>query len=391
MLHKSRTTAHDDLRRYTSSSMRRSMRRTIRSPMLAACASLAIAATACGDDSITDPTPAPGFLGGVAGNREIGVVVNSIGKSITMFQLGAPTATVSIPLGTSSTITPTGLSLRGRRAAVPLGNAASVAIVNLETATVQKFFIFASGNTTGSAWINDTTVFAANAATNKVGRFYTTQTATEITALADVALAPTAIEYVGGKVFVVSGNFTDFPPTAQGVVTVINPATMAVIGSIQTGGPNSSDAAVGPDGLLYVLNTGDYSAQGSIAIINPATLAVEVIQSTGVGQGSISIDANGLAYLSSFSGATTVWNTRTRTFVRGASNPLCAKLASTGACRGAPYAAASPQSGKVYQTFFGSAAQGLAPYVFVYSPSTFALTDSIAVGSSPISIAIRTF
>lgn len=358
---------------------------------LLACGVIAMAAVAaCGDDGVVEPAPAPGFLGGVAGNREIGVVVNSGGKSITLFQLGLPTTTQTIALGSSATITPTGLSLRGRKAAVPLGNAASVAIVNLETSTVQKFFTFANGNATGSAWANDTTVFVANTNTNKVGRFYTTQTATDITAQADVALAPTAVEFAGGKVFVVSGNFTTFPPTASGIVTVINPTTMAVLGTINTGGPNSSDAAVGPDGLLYVLNTGDYTAQGSIAIINPATLAVEVVPNTGVGQGSISIDANGLAYLSSFSGATTVWNTKTKTFVRGASDPLCAKRASTGLCRGASDAVPTA-TGKIYQTFFGSTSQGLSPYVFVYNPTTFALSDSIAVGPGPISIAVRTF
>ncbi|MEO7361301.1 MAG: hypothetical protein ABI120_13295, partial [Gemmatimonadaceae bacterium] len=108
------------------------------------------ALAACGNDSVIAPTPAPGFLGGVAGNREIGVVVNSGGKSITMFQLGSPTTTQTIALGSSATITPTGLSLFARKAAVPLGNAASVAIVNLETSVVQQFFTFASGNATGS-------------------------------------------------------------------------------------------------------------------------------------------------------------------------------------------------------------------------------------------------
>lgn len=349
---------------------------------------LAAAAAGCGDDSVSEPTPAPGFLGGVTGNREIGVVVNSDGKSVTMFQLGSPTTTRVIALGASATITPTGLSIRARKAAVPLGNAASVAVLNLETVAVEKFFTFASGNATGSAWSNDTTVFVANTDLHKVGRFYTTQAATQITTQVDVALQPTAIEYTGGKIFVVSGNFTSFPPTGSGIVTVINPATMAVLGTIQTGGSNSSDAAVGPDGLLYVLNTGDYTGQGSIAIINPSTLTVETVPNTGIGQGSISIDANGLAYLSSFSGATTVWSTKTRTFVRGAADPLCAKRA--GQCRGASDAEPSA-SGKIYQTFFGGAAQGLAPYVFVYNPNTFALSDSIAVGSTPISISIRTF
>lgn len=343
----------------------------------------------CGDDGLSEPTPAPGFLGGISGNREIGVVVNSTGRAVTMFQLGKPSTTVSIPLGSSSAITPVGLSLRGRKAAVPLGNAASVALVNLETATVQRFFIFPSGNATGSAWANDTTVFVANSDTDKIGRFYLNQTNAEITTIATVAPTPTAVAVTGGRVLVVSGNLANFAPIGPGVVTAINPSTMAVLGTVQSGGLNPTDAAVGPDGLLYVLNTGDYVGQSSVGIVNPATMTlVTTIPNVGVGAGAISIDEDGLAYISGFFSATVVWNSKTRTFVRAADNPVCAKA--SGACRGA-FSASSSATGKLFQVFFGSPQAGLAPYVFVYNPTTFALTDSIAVGTGPSSIAIRTF
>lgn len=347
-----------------------------------------LSATAC-DDSVSEPAPAPGFLGGVSGNREIGVVVNSTGRAITMFQLGKPSTTVSIPLGTSSAITPVALSLRGRKAAVPLGNAASVALVNLETAVVQRFFTFPTGNATGSAWANDTTVFVANTDTDKIGRFYLNQANAEITTTATVAPSPTAVSYIDGRVLVVSGNLANFVPIGPGVVTAINPQTMAVLGTVQTGGLNPTDAALGPDGLLYVLNTGDYVGQGSIGIINPATMTlVTTIPNMGVGPGAISIDANGMAYISGFFSATIVWNSRTRTFVRGTDNPVCARA--NGACRGA-FAASTAGNGKLYQVFFGSPQAGLSPYVFVYNATTFALSDSIAVGTGPSSIAIRTF
>lgn len=347
---------------------------------------------ACGDDdTITEPQPAPGFLGGVSGNREIGVVVNSGEKAITMFQLGAPSTLVKIPLGTSSTVTPVGLSLRGRKAAVPLGNAASVALVNLETQSITRFFTFPSGNTTGSVWANDTTFFAANTNTNKIGRVYINQTSTEITSTVDVGPAPTAMVAAKGRVFAIVGNLVSFVPIGPGIVTAINPTTNTVIGSVQTGGTNPTTAVVGPDSLIYVLNTGDYVAQGSLTIIDPATLSVvTTVPNMGVGPGAINIDAAGLAYISSFGGATIVWNTKTRAFVRASDNPVCAKLA-TGVCRGAADATSSPASGKLYQAFFGSTSQGRAPFIFVYSPSTFALSDSISVGAGPIQLQIRTF
>jgi hypothetical protein len=344
---------------------------------------------ACGEDGVSEPQPAPGFLGGVAGNREIGVVVNSTGRAVTMFQLGNPSATVSIPLGSSSAITPVALSVRGRKAAVPLGNAASVALVNLESATVQRYFTFPGGNATGSVWANDTTVFVTNPETDKVGRFYLNQTSSEITATASVAPAPTAVAVTGGRVLVVSGNLANFVPVGPGVVSAIDVASMAVTGTVQTGGLNPTDAAVGPDGLLYVLNTGDYVGQSSVGIVDPASMTlVATVPNFGVGAGAISIDANGLAYISGFFSATVVWNTRTRTFVRNANNPVCAMA--RGSCRGA-FAATSDATGKLFQVFFGSPQSGLPPYVFVYNATTFALSDSIAVGTGPSSIAIRTF
>lgn len=347
------------------------------------------ALAACSDDGVS-PTPIAGFLAGTSGNREIGIVVNTTTRAITMFQLGAPTTTVQIPLGASSTITPVGLAVRGVKAAVPLGNAASVALVNLDTRTIERFFTFPTGNTTGSVWTNDTTFFVANTMTDKVGRVYTGQASTDIASTVNVGPSPTALAYVGGRVLVVSGNLANFSPAGPGIVTALNPATLAVIGTVQTGGTNPTAAALGPDSLLYVLNTGDYVADASLTIINPATMTVTAtVPGMGAGSGAISIDNAGIAYISSFSGATIAWNTKTRTFVRGTNNPICAKRGATGACRGAADAAPSA-TGKLYQAFFGSSSESLPPYLFVYNAS-FALVDSVAVGAGPISVSIRTF
>src|SRR5262249_32957646 len=276
----------------------------------------------CGSDS-TEPPVAPGFLGGTSSNHQIGVVVRSTGKAITMFQLGSPVTQQQIALGTSSTVTPTGLSVRGRRAAAPLGDAASVAFVNLETGQVARFFTFAKGNATGSAFVDDTTVVAANLLQNQVGKFTANQAASAITSLANVAPQPTAITVANGRALVVSSNLdSNFVPIGPGIVSAIDPKTMQVVGTANMGGTNSTDAAVGPDGLLYVVNTGDFVGQGSMTIVNPATMAVvTTIPDMGVGPGAIYIDAAGLAYISSFFGGTTVWNTATRSFVRGNGNP----------------------------------------------------------------------
>jgi len=352
---------------------------------------LALAAAACGGGDSTGPSSAPGFLAGTSDNHEIGIVVNSTGKALTLFQLGSPTTQRQVALGASSTITPTGTSVRGRRAAVPLGNAASVAVVDLENASIQRIFTFASGNATGSAFADDTTIVAANTALGIVGKFTVGQTADAITTTAPVAPQPTSVSVSAGRVLVVSSNLdSNFMPIGNGVVTILDAKTLQPISSVTTGGTNATDGAVGPDGLFYVLNTGDYTSPGSMTIVDPsAAKVVTTIADVGVGPGAISINANGLAYISGFSFGTLVWDTKTRTFQRGPANPVCAKLAG-GGCRGA-FAAARSAGGDLYQLFFGSASQNLAPYAFVYKGSAYTLSDSVSVGSGPAAIAIRTF
>ncbi len=354
---------------------------------LALAASTALLA-ACNGDSTEAETP---FILGPDGDGQIGLVVNSTGKSLTLFHTDDPSQTRQIPFGASSAVTPTGLSVGGRYAAVPLGNAASVALVDLEELRIARFFVFPKGNATGSAFADDTTLIAANSQDAYVGRATVNQASDAFVQTAKVAPAPARIVMAAGRVAVISGNLDEnFQPIGNGVVTFLDPRTLQLQGTVQTGGTNSMDASVGPDGLLYVVNTGDYVADGSVTVIDPQTMrAVSTARGFGAGPGSIHVDGAGLAYVSGFFTGTVVWNTRTGAFLRGPDNPVCARLAN-GGCRGA-FAATTDVQGNVYQAFFGSAPQGLAPYIFVYRPGTFTLADSIGGVNGPSAIEVRSF
>lgn len=345
----------------------------------------------CGGDSIGINRE---FLDGTADNPEIGLVVNSTGKALTLFQLGDPANVHTVALGASSAVTPTGLAVNGERAAVPLGNAASVALVDLRNEAIERVFTFPSGNATGAAFADATTLLAVNLVDDYLAKATLDQAGTEMTETVAVAPAPTAVVVAGGRAFVVSGNLDEnFAPLGNGIVTAVDPATLSVLGTIESGGTNTSAAAVAPNGMLYVVNTEDFVADASVTVIDPATLqAVKTVPGFGPGMGSIHIDDAGLAYLSSFGGGTVVWNTVTEAFVRGPDDPVCARLTLVPGipCRGAADATGA-SDGSVYQTFFGSAAESLPPYVFVYAPGTYQLADSVAVGAGPSAIEIRTF
>ncbi|MBV9775081.1 MAG: hypothetical protein JO040_14100 [Gemmatimonadetes bacterium] len=348
----------------------------------------ALALAAC-DGSDNPFKPELGFIAGTKENQQIGVVVNSTEHALTLFQLGDPSQTRQVSLGSSSLITPVGLSIRGTRAAVPLGNAASVAIVDLEGQKIERFFILPGGNLTGSAWADDRSGLVANTVADYVGRFSLDQAGDTVKARVQVAPAPTEIVMAGDRAMVVSGNLDDnYNYIGNGIVTALDPATLKVLGTVTTGGKNSASAALGPDGLLYVLNTEDYVKESTVTIIDPKTLqATATVGGFGTGAGKITIDRSGLAYVSGFFTGTLVWNTRTRQFVRGTDNPVCAKTTS-GACRGA-FDAQADENGMLYQVFFGS--RDYAPRVFVYRPGSFQLADSLSAGQGPSSIEIRKF
>ena len=360
----------------------------LRLPRVLLLATAAFTIAACSDDDADTPA----FLEGTATDRGIAISVGSIGTTLLMLQTGNPDERREIPLGTSSTITAVGFSVRGRMAAVPLGNAASVALVDLEAEAIDRYFTFPSGNATGSAWVNDETVVVCNQLDDVCGRFTVDQASDEISLSDPLTPYPAAVVSNGaGRVFVISSNLDDnYVPAGPGVVSELDPNTLAVLRTF-TVGTNPQYGAIGTDGKLYVVNSGDFSASnGSLSVINLATNSVEGSEITGFGDfpGPIDFDDTGRAVVSSFSYGSVVWNSTAGSFIRPVDNPLCAP--DVGGCRTASDAAFAP-NGNLYQSFFGSTAAGLQAYYFVYDGTTFALQDSIPVPVGPSGLKVLAF
>ncbi|TVP76676.1 MAG: hypothetical protein EA352_05290 [Gemmatimonadales bacterium] len=374
---------------YSSDSLRHSsnpFRRRL-APVLLALLLMVVAA--CSDSS-TDPAEDLGFLAGADGDPRIGVVVNSTENALRLIQLGDPSEVRTIGLGASSSITATSLTSRGEDLVVPLGNAASVAHVNARTRAVERIFLFDGGNASGSLHVGGDRFLVLNLLDDQVGAFELGQDSDDITELQDVPPAPSSLVDTPAGVAVVSGNLDEnFQPLGDGIVTFVDGQTLEVLGEVGTGGPNAGPAALGPDGLLYVVNTGNFVDPSSMAIIDPTgPTLVEVVDGLAPGSGSLHIDASGTAWISGFGFGTTAWDTGSRSFLRGPDNPVCVEV--EGVCLGAA-SATTDDAGRLLQVHFGAPGDGVPGQIFVFGGSAFELEEEIEAGQGPTFVEVRTF
>jgi hypothetical protein len=255
----------------------------------------AVAALALGCADTNAPLPDP---------TEVLLVVNSTGNTLSIVPVENTGQVVSVPLG-GTTPTPVGVSARKDVALVPLGLDNAVAVVDLRTATVARTIPLPDNSgATGSVILDDSIAYVANPNLNTVSRV---NYLTGATAGVEVGVYPQNVIFTRGKVFVLNGNLVNFAPAGPSWLTVIDPESntrAAPQDSVALTGPgNAGFATVGSDGLLYVMNTGDYSSgEGRLSVVDPLT-RTELASHTGfgTGPGNLATDGGSHLFISSFS------------------------------------------------------------------------------------------
>ena len=261
---------------------------------------------ACSDDAIAPDVSA----------REVGVVVNSIDISLTVFDVDDPTITETIGLGADGS--PVSLALRGRYAVVPLGIVPAVAVVDLSSAELVRTVGLPEGSgATGVAFLNDSIALVANPGLGSITpvNVRAGTAGSEIT----VGRYPQSIVVEGGRVYVVNAELENFAPAGPSTVTVLNAMTLAVLDTIELSGENGGAAVVGPDGRLYVLHSGSWgAANGALSVIDLASgTEVDFVEGFGNFPGSLTVDEAGRVYVGAFGVGMLVWNSATGSFSRG--------------------------------------------------------------------------
>lgn len=277
---------------------------------------------ACADT--TAPLPAP---------TEVLLVVNSTANTLSVVPVNAPATGTAVPLGGTGS-TPVGVDALDGTAVVPLGFDNSAAIVNLTTGSVGHVQLPSNSGATGVAIVNDSIAYVANPNLNTVTRI---NYLTDDTASVPVGVYPQWITYTRGKIFVLNGNLdSTYSPAGPSWISVIDPVTNTVKDTIDLPGPgNAQFAAVGADGLLYVMNTGAFgSGEGRLSIVDPVA-EEEVGNFAGFGNapGPVAASANHL-FIASYSEGLMEFATDTRSVLKGAGSGIAIPSNSTVATDG---------------------------------------------------------
>ncbi len=288
-------------------------RSLFRFPTLGVLFFLVGALSACGVDSPTDP--------GLPDPTEVGVVVNSVEISLSVFPLDDPAAVRTIPLGPEGT--PVGASLRGELALVPMGIVPVAVVVDLKEGRVLRSIALPAGSqATGSAFLNDSIALVANPGRNSVS---VVNVRSGIVG-GEIATGryPQAILVTGEKVFIVNGELENFAPVGKGTVTVLDANSLQRRSTIQLSGENSGSVSLLSSGQLLVVNSGSWGADnGSLSVVAVgAESEIDVIEGFGNFPGTVATDSQRRVFVSSWSFGVVVWNSVSGAWERGVAQAL---------------------------------------------------------------------
>lgn len=266
---------------------------------------------ACSDDPIAPDVS----------TREIGIVVTSTDLALTIFDVEDPDVSETVGLGADGS--PVGVAMRGRYAAVPMGIVPAVAIVDLyDRALVRTVGLPEGSGATGVAFLNDSIALVANPDLGSV----TPVNVRAGTAGAEVEVGryPQGVVVDDGRAYVLNAELESFQPDGPSTITVLDAESLAVLDTIELSGQNAAAGALGPDGRLYVIQSGSFGVDdGALSIVDLGTGAeIDFVEGFGGFPGSIAVDDAGLVYVGAFGVGMLVWDSETETFVRGLDDPV---------------------------------------------------------------------
>jgi hypothetical protein len=256
-----------------------------------------------------DPALPPGPQGDA-----VGVIVSSMDRTLTVFDVENPTGTFSIGLAPDGS--PVTIAARGATVVVPMGALPAVVVVDLSTRAIAHTVPLPEGSgATGVAFLNDSIAIVANPGLNTVSPVNVRRG----TRGAEIAVGayPQAAIAINDTVYVLNANVVDFAPAGPATLSVITGTPPQVVRTITLSGTNAGSATATSDGRLIVVNSGSFGlGDGSISIVSRATLT-ETAHVTGFGDfpGAVGMGPDGRVHVASFTYGVAIWDVATSGFI----------------------------------------------------------------------------
>lgn len=330
-------------------------------------AAMPLVAGCDGDGIGPDPVPP---------SQEVGVVVNSVDLSLSIFPVDSP-GVVRPPVGLAPDGSPVAAAVRNGLAAVPMGLLPAVAVVDLETGELTHVQLPENSGATGAAFLNDSVVLAANPNLDNVIPMNVLR-GTTVPAI-PVGRYPHFVLVVDERVVVLNAELgPDFEPAGPGTVTVLDRESLEVLGQVQLSGTNPGAAAPSGDGNVWVLSSGTFgSAGGSLSLVDPVAMEeVEHHEGFGLFPSAVAVDPAGRVYVSSFSYGLALWDPEQRDFLRAPDDAVAP--GGTSSASGVAF----DSEGRLYTVLPDCSGPGA---IYRLGP-TYAVQDTREVGTCPIGL-----
>ena len=319
---------------------------------------------------------------------EVLVILDREERSLRLIAVDSTNVVKTIDLsGSLGAFKPTVMAVRGTTAVIGLGSAGFVVVVDLATRRVVRPLIpIAGSGVVASVALSETGQgFAAVPATPNFENVTIFDPATGAAGISTVAGGPQSFGAARGTVFVVLGNRQFCYPAVPSCIDApswLKPYPFNTTDSIPLFGPGNASAIVlGPDGLLYVLSSGNGgTAEGRLSLVDPVSRK-EVASFGGFGLApQFMASDGGDRLLITGPHELMVFNVRERRVEKGAG-------------AGIPFAI-SPRSlvtdafGRAYLPVGGSCVAGGTPGLVRVFGTDLVERSAIAAGSCPIAAAV---